>query len=110
MEGHLAMDKKWMQLGLVALLVAMPGFSAAEDGDTVTGDKSTDMVVDLVVLRPLGLVTTVVGSVMTVVALPFTIPSGSVGDSARALVVKPAEYTFKRPLGDFRSCNEDRPC
>jgi len=33
-----------------------------------------------------------------------------VGDSARALVVKPAEYTFKQPLGDFRSCNEDRPC
>jgi hypothetical protein len=36
-----------------------------------------------------------------VVALPFTIPSGSVEASARELIVKPAEYTFQRPLGDF---------
>ncbi len=105
------MRKKWMQRGLVLLmLAAVPGISAAESDGSVTGDKATDMVVDLVVLRPLGLVGTVLGSVLTVVALPFTIPSGSVGDSARALVVKPAEYTFKRPLGDFHTCNEDRAC
>ncbi|MES2408206.1 MAG: hypothetical protein V4528_12895 [Pseudomonadota bacterium] len=110
-EGHLEMRKKWMQRGLVLLmLAAVPGISAAESDGSVTGDKATDMVVDLVVLRPLGLVGTVLGSVLTVVALPFTIPSGSVGDSARALVVKPAEYTFKRPLGDFHTCNEDRAC
>ena len=48
------------------------------------------------------------GTALTVVALPFTIPSGSVGESAQAFIVKPAEYTFKRPLGDFSNDSEDR--
>jgi hypothetical protein len=59
------------------------------------------MVVDVVVVRPLGLVATAIGTVLTVVALPFTIPSGSVEKSAHELIVRPAEYTFTRPLGDF---------
>ncbi|MHB1052982.1 MAG: hypothetical protein ACYCZT_07925 [Thiobacillus sp.] len=86
---------------LAVLLTAAPQFAAAQQDGTISGDKSTDMVVDAVVMRPLGLAATLVGAVLTVVALPFTIPSGSVKSSARELVVKPAEYTFKRPLGDF---------
>lgn len=88
--------------GLIALalaVAAVPG--RADDSNTVTGDKGTDMLVDVVVMRPLGLVATVVGTALTIVALPFTIPTGSVGDSAREMIVKPAEYTFKRPLGQF---------
>lgn len=73
----------------------------ANDTGPVSGDRATDMVVDAVVMRPLGLVATVIGTVLTVVALPFTLPSGSVEASARELIVKPAEYTFQRPLGDF---------
>jgi hypothetical protein len=88
----------------VLLLIAM---SAAQADDTVSGDRATDMVVDVVVMRPLGLVATVLGTALTVVALPFTIPSGSVGESAQAFIVKPAEYTFKRPLGDFSDSSED---
>ena len=111
MEGKLVSAKNWMQIGLVVLMIAVrPGISAADESGAVTGDKATDMIVDLVLLRPLGLVSTVVGSALTVVALPFTIPSGSVGDSAHALIVKPAEYTFNRPLGDFHTCNADRRC
>jgi hypothetical protein len=97
---------------LIALVIAVAPLSAtAENNDTVTGDKATDMVVDLVVVRPLGLAATVIGTVLTVVALPFTIPSGSVESSARELIVKPAEYTFSRPLGEFHRCGADRhPC
>ncbi|MDP2031412.1 MAG: hypothetical protein Q8K12_17400 [Thiobacillus sp.] len=86
---------------LVVFLTTAPSFSAAQQNGTISGDKGTDMVVDAVVMRPLGLVATLVGAVLTVVALPFTIPSGSVESSARELIVKPAEYTFTRPLGDF---------
>jgi hypothetical protein len=94
--------------GVLALaFVVMPSFSAAQQDDTISGDKAADMVVDVVVMRPLGLVATVVGTVLTVVALPFTIPSGSVESSARELILKPAEYTFKRPLGDFSNSSED---
>lgn len=92
-------------LGLV--LFVMPALATAQQDDTVSGDKATDMVVDAVVVRPLGLAATVLGTVLTVVALPFTIPSGSVEASARELILRPAEYTFKRPLGDFSDNGED---
>ncbi len=97
---------------LVGLMLVITSFSAiAEQDNTVTGDKATDMVADIVVARPLGLVSTVLGTVLTVISLPFTVPTGSVGDTARELIVKPAEYTFNRPLGDFHHCGEDRhPC
>ena len=105
------MNKK-LKAWFIALVLAVAPLSAtAENNGTVTGDKATDMVVDLVVVRPLGLAATVIGTVLTVVALPFTIPSGSVESSARELIVKPAEYTFNRPLGEFHRCGADRhPC
>ena len=92
----------WWALTLA--LAPLPA-SAQRDGSG-TGDKGADMVVDVVVVRPLGLATMLVGTVLTVVALPFTIPSGSVEASAQALIVRPAEYTFKRPLGDFSGNGE----
>jgi len=88
-------------VALAVFLTVIPQLAAAQQDGTVSGDKGADMVVDLVVMRPLGLAATLVGAVLTVVALPFTIPSGSVESSARELIVKPAEYTFKRPLGEF---------
>ncbi len=81
------------------------------DEASSTGDKGTDMVIDLVLLRPLGLAATVLGAVGFVVSLPFTVPSGSVGETAHELVARPAEYTFNRPLGDMDHCGADRhPC
>lgn len=97
--------RKWLSGVLAGVLFVMPIGSAAQTDGTVSGDKATDMVVDAVVMRPLGLAATIVGTVLTVVALPFTIPSGSVESSARELIVKPAEYTFQRPLGDFSGSN-----
>lgn len=63
--------------------------------------SGSDMFVDLVVTRPLGLLGIVAGSAAFVIALPFTVPSGSVDRSAEELVKKPVRYTFKRPLGEF---------
>jgi len=60
-----------------------------------------DMFLDAVFARPMGLIAIVAGSVGFVVALPFTIFSGSVGSSADAMVKKPIDYTFKRPLGQL---------
>jgi hypothetical protein len=77
------------------------GFPIASQADTVTGDKGSDMLIDLIVLRPIGLAATVVGSAVFVLGLPFTIPSGSVGNSACELVKRPATYTFARPLGNL---------
>ncbi len=61
--------------------------------------SGTDMFLDLVITRPLGLVAVIAGSAAFVVSLPFTIPSSSVDRAAEELVKKPVRYTFKRPLG-----------
>ncbi len=88
--------------GPIALALAATHLpAAADDPNTVSGDKGMDMLVDVVVVRPLGLAATVLGTALTIVALPFTIPTGSVGDSAREMIVKPAQFTFTRPLGQF---------
>jgi hypothetical protein len=97
------MIRRAMGALMAMAMLAAPCASPADDVNTVTGDKGTDMAVDLVIVRPLGLATTIVGTALTIVALPFTIPSGSVRESAQTMIVKPAEYTFKRPLGDFDS-------
>jgi len=59
------------------------------------------IVADVLVVRPLGLATIVLGTAAFIVSLPFSLPSGSVGTVARALVADPAKYTFSRPVGDF---------
>lgn len=60
------------------------------------------MFTDLVILRPVGAVATVFGSVLYVVALPFTLPVGGAAEAGQVLVVEPAVYTFFRCLGCTR--------
>ncbi|HRP76743.1 MAG TPA: hypothetical protein PK725_12780 [Rhodocyclaceae bacterium] len=94
---------------LVAALVLLPGSAAiAQQSRPVTGDRGSDMAVDLVLVRPLGIVATVVGAAGFVLALPFTLPSGSAGDTAREWIGAPLDYTFKRPLGEFDHCATER--
>jgi hypothetical protein len=60
-----------------------------------------EVVADVLFVRPVSLAAAVVGTAMFFVALPFSIPSGSVEKSGKLLVSEPFEYTFARPLGDF---------
>ncbi len=93
--------RRWaLASGLALAALLQPAPLLAESGSW-TGDKGTDMVLDLLVLRPLGLLATGVGSVAFVVALPFTLPSGSAGEASCELVRKPFAYTFSRPLGEM---------
>jgi len=97
---------------LAALLLSLSASPAfAQTAEPVMGDRAGAMVVDLVVVRPFSLVSSVVGLAAFLVSLPFTAPSGSAPDAAHELVAKPLEYTFYRPLGDFDHCGVDRhPC
>ena len=88
--------RRWMSAFAVALTMASSPLLAQ-----TASPSGSDMFVDLVVTRPLGLLGVVTGSAVFVIALPFTIPSGSVGRSAEELVKKPVRYTFKRPLGEL---------
>ena len=59
------------------------------------------MVFDFLLVRPVGIIATAVGSVFFVVSLPFSALGDNVGEAGEKLVKDPAKYTFKRPLGDF---------
>lgn len=59
------------------------------------------MLVDGVVIRPLGIVATLLGGATFIVTLPFSALGGNVGEAAHMLVVNPAKMTFMRPLGEF---------
>jgi hypothetical protein len=62
---------------------------------------------DVLVVRPVCLVATVIGSVVFVVALPAAAISKSVKKTANTLVVKPANATFTRPLGDMDALTDE---
>lgn len=59
------------------------------------------MAVDLLVLKPLGLVATALGCVFYIASLPLTMWSQERMDkTAQRFIVEPATYTFVRPLGE----------
>ena len=82
---------------LLSVLLSMP--AAWAQGSIDEDPNAFAMAGDLLVARPLGLVMTVAGAAVFVVALPFTLLSGSVSESAEKLVLGPGESTFVRCLG-----------
>jgi len=67
-------------------------------------DRSFEAVAaDVIVVRPVSFVATILGSALFLVALPVAAISGSTEQTAEALVLKPARATFTRPLGDLSS-------
>lgn len=90
------MKKTAMAMLVVCVLIVIAAPALAE-----TPKDGMVIVADVLLARPAGLVTIVVGSVMWVVALPFSLPSGSVDTASQLLVVDPCKFTFIRPLGDF---------
>ena len=96
-----------MTISCVALMAGSVPTMARDDFASDDPD-SGDMLADLVFVRPLALVGTVLGTAAFVVALPFTVPSRSVEKTAKAFVANPFEYTFDRQLGDFNHCGATR--
>jgi hypothetical protein len=57
------------------------------------------IIADFLIARPLGLVATIVGTTVYVVAFPFAAMAGDIHTPAVMLVEEPAKFTFLRPLG-----------
>lgn len=90
--------KRFLAVLAISAITALPVM--AED-QLPAERRGGDMAIDLVLARPIGLLSVIGGSVLFVVSLPFTIPSGSMDAAADELVKKPINYTFKRPLGQI---------
>ncbi|MBA56994.1 MAG: hypothetical protein CMK89_21300 [Pseudomonadales bacterium] len=81
----------------MALFAAAPAVSQAQ---TVTDRPSgLEMTGDVLLVRPLTLVATVIGTGLFVVSLPFSALGGNVGEAGNTLVVTPFKSTFLRCLG-----------
>jgi hypothetical protein len=81
-------------LVLFALIVSAVPAIANEPSDA-------DIIVDVLLVRPISIVAIVTGSVIFVVSMPFTLPTGSGKIVSQRLVEDPVEFTFVRPVGDF---------
>jgi len=85
---------------LLLVSTATPVFG--EDPSQKSGERSAGkMTFDMVILRPAGIIGTLAGTFIFLVSFPFSYAGGNHEEAFESMVKKPAEYTFKRPLGDF---------
>ncbi len=85
---------------LAILATGMPQTRAIEDGSPEA------VAADILVVRPVCFVATIIGSALFVVALPIAAISRSTKQTAHVLVATPARATFTRPLGDMTDMQE----
>ncbi len=91
------MKKLFTAVCLVALLV-VPSAPALGAGPGEFDDGI--IVLDVLLARPLGLASIALGVGVFILALPFTLPTGTVGTVAEKLVKEPFRFTFQRPVGE----------
>jgi hypothetical protein len=89
---------------LVTVLWAPPAQSAGTESPAATEIPAKpptvpEMVFDLVILRPLGLVQTVVGGAFFVVFYPVSLVTGGSDHVVDYCWKSPVHQTFQRPLG-----------
>jgi hypothetical protein len=100
MRSGMTLIMAMLLLGATSLVHAVDGSYTTRRGDDVSAEA---MIADGLILRPAGVLATIVGSALFVVTLPFSVPTRSVDKAAQKLVVDPARYTFVRPLGQIES-------
>lgn len=98
------MRKTILSAAVGAALALCSSLAVADEyGDDISGTPSAGaMAFDLLIVRPVGLVATVLGTGLFVLSLPLSLVQGEPpSDPAKKLVVEPARYTFQRPLGEM---------
>lgn len=97
--------KKWIARGVVITIllgfVVVPSMVWAQDDWNLDEPTGTDIVFDFMIARPLGFVSVALGTSLFVVTLPFAVVTGSAGNTAKALVAQPYNFTFVRDLGEY---------
>ena len=89
-------------VGAALALLATSGPARASGPDGRTGPEHAARVgFDLMILRPLNVVTTAVSLVGAALAYPVALPFGGQDHVVEYLVKNPVDRTFRRPLGDL---------
>ncbi|MFK7160590.1 hypothetical protein V6U78_06025 [Marinospirillum sp. MEB164] len=96
----------------LALLLLISPLSSAQARDyylKAEGDQAIfAMTTDLLIARPVLLVSTLAGTALFTLALPVTALSGSIDEAAETLVRRPASATFMRCLGCIEVPDQQR--
>ncbi|HSW13247.1 MAG TPA: hypothetical protein VLI06_10445 [Solimonas sp.] len=95
---------KLFNFAAAAILALSAAAAHADEYRDPATDKPTAgaMAVDLLLVRPVSLVATVLGVGLFVLNLPLSIVQGEPPvDPAKRWIVEPARYTFDRPLGEM---------
>jgi preprotein translocase subunit SecG len=82
---------------LQPVTAALAGEVGGRDNKRSIGEQSAD----LFLMRPVGVLAVLAGTVAYGVTIPFSYFGGNSDAAYQRMVVRPVEYTFKRPLGDF---------
>lgn len=89
---------------ITTVAVCLLAFSSIGHAQTIDETPSAlAMTGDALFARPVLFVTTVVGSAVYLVSLPFSLMGGNAAEAGEVLVVGPAKATFVRCLGCTRS-------
>jgi hypothetical protein len=99
--GNFLFQRTISVLTVTLVLAVSAPVLAAEDGAATP--SAAAMTLDATVVRPLSFATTIVGTSIFIISLPFTLLTHSVGKAGKRLVNEPARYTFDRPLGNFEA-------
>lgn len=99
----LKIAKKPLIIMMIAAMMIMPIANTALASEYFESEDPSggEMMFDLAVVRPVGIVATAVGCVIFVVSSPFSALGGNIDTASEKLIKDPAAFTFKRPLGDF---------
>ena len=91
---------RWLNVLCLSIALVIPQISLAE---TVKEEPTAlAMVTDTVLVRPVMLAVTAVGTAFFVISLTFTALGGNAVQAADSLMVQPAANTFVRCLGCTR--------
>lgn len=89
---------------IIAALLVLPVASPAlaENPSVKNIEPSAEsMTADVALLRPVGFIGQVIGGIVWVVSLPFSGLGDNFNQATQELVVKPAKFTWTRPLGSL---------
>jgi hypothetical protein len=87
----------------VALLLALMIIFTSSAVFAKEKPAAVNIIGDMVLLRPLGVCTLVIGTAFFIVSLPIAVISQSTKQTAEVLVTDPFKFTFTRPLGEIES-------
>jgi hypothetical protein len=95
-----------MKTKLITALCAIAMLSMSANTASAAADDDLKVAADTLVVRPVCLAATIIGSGLFVISLPIAALSHSVKKTAHYLVVRPARATFTRPLGDMEGLED----